>query len=313
MKKLTKSILAFTLGIITSLIVVKATTYISGSNVEYNNSKLTSTNINDAINELYTLSKTKKTIRAWEYHETGNNKCINGEEDTCISTECYKSGSTCETGTVIKYYVNDNEYRYFYVLRDNGTVITMQQRENTIRNIAWHSGENDNSYGPDTILSALEQATSIWTNVDILNYEPGVTNLYDGPNVSCTYKESNIICDDNSYANSTLGIRKARSRMITAKEAHDTGCLVYSSSTIGSCPDFMYNNLWQSKSYGGSYENNTKNESNNYDCGYWTSSFSSGSITNSWYVYRRGGISLNSNVADDAGARAVVEITKSNL
>ena len=322
-------LIPFTLGIILSVIVVGATTYISGSNVGYSNSKLTSDNIQDAIDELYTLSKTKTKIKAWEYHETGTKRCISGEEDTCISTTCYKSGSTCETGTVIKYYVNDNLFHYFYVLRDNGTTITMQQRENTIRNIAWHAGENDNSKGPDNILPILEQTTSTWTNVNVLEYTPGSTALYQNANTGCTYSSGAsgtylTSCGTNTY---TMSARKARARMITAFEVSSTGCLVYKDGSTytnivgnsinayneGSCPDYMHNYLYDSTSYGGSYNNNTTNEVGTYDYGYWTMSADSGHYTNAWRVNHGGNLGNNSTSHTINGARAVVEITKSNL
>ena len=312
LKKIYKVLLCFILGIVLSITIAGATTYISGSNVGYSNLKLTSTNISDAIDELYTLSRTKTKIKAWEYHETGTKKCINGEEDTCISTTCYKTGSTCDQGTVIKYYVNDNLYHYFYVLRDNGTKITMQQRENTIRNIAWHSGENNNSYGPDTVLPMLEQATSTWTNVDILEYTPGITNLYDKPNVSCTYSTGDytISCDNNSYTNSTLGTRKSRARIITAKEVTNTGCLF---GQTESCPSFMYNYLNDSTSYGGGYDDNTANENNLGNYSYWTMSIVLDYPHSCWYVTYKGYLTYSYVSGLSQGARAVVEITKSNL
>ena len=326
-KKNIISIFAFTLGIILPSIIAQATTYISGGNVGYNGA-LSSDNIQDAIDELYTLSRTKTKIKAWEYHETGSKKCINGEEDTCVSTTCYKTGSTCSMGTVIKYYVNDNEFHYFYVLRDVDGVITMQQRENTIRNISWISKEDyitaggtesdygtngRNEYGPITILNALEKSTSTWTNVDILDYTPGVTNLYDNPNVSCTYTDDNTIsCDNKSYTNSKLGTRKARARMITIKEAIDTGCQI-SDNGSGSCPDYMHNYLYSSTTYGGSYNNKTTNESGIYDYNYWTMSFINYSNERVFIVMRYGYLGDGAPSRLLYGARAVVEITKSNL
>ena len=324
-------LISFTLGIILSVIVVGATTYISGSNVGYSNSKLTSDNIQDAIDELYTKARTKKTITAWEYHESGTKKCINGEEDTCVQTECYKSGSTCTQGTVIKYYVNDNEFRYFYVLRDDGSKITMQQRENTIRNIAWHAGENDNSKGPDNILPILEQTTSTWTNVNVLEYTPGTTTLYTNAYTGCTYSGGSsgtylTSCGTNTY---TLSTRKTRARMITVLEASATGCLVARSGATyttpmtgqtsaynyGSCPDWMHNYLYNStnSSYGGSYNNNTTNESGTVDYGYWTLSADSVYPNTVWHVSRSGILNSSNTSITDLGARAVVEITKSNL
>ena len=346
-------LIPFTLGIVLPISIAKATTYISGSNIGYNGT-LSSDNIQDAIDELYTITHTKKKIEAWEYHETGSKKCINGEEGTCVQTECYKSGSTCDQGTVIKYYVNDNLYHYFYVLRDENGVITMQQRENTIRNIPWVTREDyvsaggDGSYydsanngngtvygrnnlGPLTILNALEKATSTWTNVDILEYIPGTDTLYENPYTGCTYSGGSsgtflTSCGTNTY---TLSSRKARARMITVLEASDVGCLVYKDGNTytnlignltnpfnkGSCPDFMHNYLYDSanSSYGGSYSDNTVNESSIRNYGYWTMSAYSGNTWGAWNIDCGGFIDYDKANNTNFGARAVVSITKSNL
>lgn len=324
--KNSKLFLGLIIGIISVSIVYAAT--ISSKNVTYKNS-----NLESEINDLYAEIKTKPLITAWTYNEdsSADNYCINGEETSCEKTDCYKSDKKCEMGTVIRYYVNDNEYRYFYVLNDNGTKITMQQRENTIRNIAWHAGANDNSYGPDTVLPALEQATSTWTNVDVLDYTPRTTLLYDKANVSCTYSTDNykITCTNDPYTNSTLGTRKSRARMITVQEAGKAGCLVYRDGSIyttpipgqvseynyGSCPDYMHNYLYSSsdKSYGGTYDNNTPNEDNIYDRGYWTMSYFDGYSTVAWTVNLSGRLYDDYTSNNSHGARAVVEITKSNL
>ncbi len=309
---------------------VYAATIISSINVGYSNesSKLVADNVQDAIDEVYDKSFSKTTITAYEYSEQ-EPKCINGEEKTCIKTDCYKKGKTCKQGTVIKYYVKENEYHYFYVLRDDGTKITMQQRENTIRNIPWHAGENANREGPTTVLPALEQATSTWVNVNVLEYEPGVTNLYENAYTGCTYIASEtsdykIRCETNTYTNSVLGTRKARARMITALEASATGCLVYkdgatdsrviqpsiNSNNQGSCPDFMHNYLYSSKSFGGSYNNDTVNENGVYDNGYWTMSAYLSSTFQAWSVYRGGHLNCSTITLTLSGARAVVEITK---
>ncbi len=311
---------------------VYAATIISSINVGYNNasSKLAADNVQAAIDEVYDKSFSKPSIVAYEYSEK-DPKCINGEEKTCVKTDCYKKGKTCKQGTVIKYYVKENEYHYFYVLRDDGTKITMQQRENTIRNIPWHAGANDNSKGPDTILPQLEAATSTWVNVNVLNYEPGVTTLYENANTGCTYTASTtsdykIRCEKNTYTSSVLGKRKARARMITALEAGSTGCLVYKDGAtdkrviqpsinaynFGSCPDWMHNYLWESKNYGGSYNNDTVNENENHGHCYWTMSAYSGDTAYAWNVGRAGIVSSAYNTTNPlGGARAVVEINKS--
>ncbi len=333
MKERIKMLIIFVLGgIILGGIGVYAATVISSINVGYSNesSKLVADNVQEAIDEVYDKSFNKELITAYEYSEQEPNKCINGEEKTCVKTDCYKKGKTCEQGTVIKYYVNDSEFHYFYVLRDNGITITMQQRENTVRNIPWHAESNDNTKGSDTILPALEQATSTWTNVNIIEYEPGITNLYENANTGCTYtanetSDYKIRCETNTYTSLVLGERKARARMITAQEAGSTGCLVYKDGETdkrvippsknaynqSSCPDWMHNYLYQTKSFGGSYNNNTQNENGVYDYDYWTMSANSGNSTNAWFVDRAGYLDRYTGTTSNYnGARAVVEITK---
>ncbi len=327
MKEKIKMLIIFVLGGITiGGIGVYAATIISSINVGYSNanSKLAADNVQAAIDEVYDKSFNKELITAYEYSEQ-DPKCINGEEKTCVKTDCYKKGKTCEQGTVIKYYVNNHEFHYFYVLRDDGTKITMQQRENTIRNIPWHAGENANREGPTTVLPALEQATSTWVNVNVLEYTPGITNLYENANTGCISTEDyKIRCETNTYTSTVLGTRKARARMITAQEASSTGCLVWKNGATdnrviqpsinaynqGSCPDFMHNYLWESKNYGGSYSNDTLNENGVYDNCYWTMSACFGNTT-AWIVDRGGFLGNDSIIYTKYGARAVVEITKS--
>ena len=332
MKKIIKiikqNIIGFILGLIVTGTSVYATTVILGSNILYDNanSKLTSTNVQDAIDELYDKTFTKKKIKAYTYSETGSNKCINGEEKTCVETKCYenKSANNCVQGTIIKYYVNDTEQKIFYVLHDDGDTITMQQRENTVRNIVWYKDSNDSTKGPLTILPYLEAATATWTNVELQEYTAGYTNFYENAYTGCTYSTSNykITCSVNTYngdqANLTLSKRKVRARMITAQEASSTGCLVWKDgsedSTInqGSCPDFMHNYLVQSKTYGGSYEDNTVNEDGVYSYDYWTMSADSSDSSHAWSVSRKGFMYSSSYGTCDTGygARAVVVISK---
>ena len=322
MRKILRIIKHNILGFIVGAVVfgslgVYAATVILGSNVVYDNasSKLTSTNVQDAIDELYDKTFVKKKIKAYTYSETGNNKCINGEEKTCVENTCYenKSANSCIQGTIIKYYVNDTEQKVFYVLHDDGATITMQQRENTVRNIAWYQDSDDNTKGPLTILPYLEAATATWTNVELQEYTAGYTNFYENAYTGCTHSTSNskITCNTNTYngeeANLTLSKRKVRARMITVQEASTTGCLVWNR---GSCPDFMHNYLYQSASYGGSYDDNTVNENGAYNYDYWTMSALSSSSTDAWTIGRGGDLSLNSTTGMAYGARAVVVISK---
>ena len=311
---------------------VYAASVIAASNVGYSdNNDLGAVNVQDAIDKLYDKTFTKKKIIGYEYHETGSNRCINGEEKTCKLTTCYedKAINSCVQGTIIKYYVNATEQKVFYVLHDDGATITMQQRENTVRNIPWYQDANDNTKGPLTILPYLEAATATWTNVEFQEYTAGYTNFYENAYTGCTYSTSNykITCNVNTYngdsANLTLSKRKVRARMITAQEASSTGCLVYkdgsTNSTImgssidaynqGSCPDWMHNYLRESTKFGGSYEDNTVNENGYYNNDYWTMSAADGSSF-AWLVDYRGYLSTIYPFFSHYGARAVVVISK---
>ena len=273
----------------------------------------------------------KEKIKAYTYSETGNNKCINGEEETCVETTCYKTktANSCIQGTIIKYYVNDTEQKVFYVLHDDGSTITMQQRENTVRNIPWYKDADDSTKGPLTILPSLEAATETWTNVEFQEYTAGYTNFYQNAYTGCTHTgDYKITCSVNTYngdqANLTLSKRKVRARMITAQEASSTSCLVWKDgskdSTImgnsidawnnGTCPDWMHNYLYQSKTYGGSYEDNTVNENGQYNYDYWTMSADSSDSPRAWFVRRGGGLGYSGTSDTDIGARAVVVISK---
>lgn len=271
---------------------------------------------------------------AYIYNESaGDTQCINGEEATCQITNCYTDSSkdSCKQGTVIKYKVNDTESKYFYVLHDDGSTITMQQRENTVRNIPWYKDADDSTKGPLTILSYLEAATATWTNVEFQEYTAGYTNFYQNAYTGCTFSTSDykITCSVNTYngdqANLTLSKRKVRARMITAQEASSTGCLVWKDgskdSTImgnsinawnhGSCPDWMHNYLYGSKTHGGSYEDNTVNENGEYNYDYWTMSAYSSYSHNAWTVGRAGHLDGNRYTSHTVyGARAVVVINK---
>ena len=336
MRKILRIIKHNILGFIVGAVVfgslgVYAATVILGSNVVYDNasSKLTSTNVQDAIDELYSKTFIKKRIKAYTYSETGSNKCINGEEKTCVETTCYenKSANSCIQGTIIKYYVNDTEQKVFYVLHDDGATITMQQRENTVRNIPWYKDADDNTKGPLTILASLEAATSTWTNVELQEYTAGYTNFYENAYTGCNQTSNyKITCNTNTYngdqANLTLSKRKVRARMITAQEASSTSCLCYkdgyADSTImgnsinsynqGSCPDWMHNYLYQSKINGGSYEDNTTNENGDYNWDYWT--MSADSSSNAWKVTHGGDLNSTNTSKNAHAARAVVIISK---
>jgi len=168
--------------------------------------------------------KNKNISNIWKYDQRSGSStfCVTGEESTCLPI----NPDTFEPGTIIKYKVNDTTEKYFHVLNDNGNTLTLQQRENTVYNTAWYADENDNSKGPTTILSALENAIADWTNVLDQTYTLGTTVFKDNAFTGCNYDSTNKVfnCTMNRY---TLGPRTAKARMITVQEASHLGCLGY--------------------------------------------------------------------------------------
>ena len=317
-------------------------TFTFGSDVGLENATLTFPNDKESL----TLTANTNIVKAYTYNEdsTAANYCINGEEATCAETDCIEDNeaNSCSMGTIIEYKVNDTEQKYFYVLRDEGKNMVLQQRENTIRNIAWASQEDyvaaggtaeqygangKNDKGPITILNALEDATSTWNHVNMLEYVLGTTSLYQNAFTGCSYSGGNELsgyqpeCSTNTY---TMTKRRARARMITVLEASSTGCLVYKDGSHytdimgnsidaynrGSCPDFMHNYLYNSTSYGGSYNDNTTNVSGIYDYGYLTLSARSVNSTDAWLVSHSGCLGHSGTSGTDYGARAVVQVSK---
>ena len=289
-------------------------------------------------------------IQAYNYQEdkTATNYCINGEEETCEKTTCLENSdaNSCIQGTIVRYAVNDTESHYFYVLHDDGATLTLQQRENTVKNVPWISKEDyisaggteaeygtdgNNSKGPITAITKLEEATKTWSNVNDMTYQMGTTN-FNGTTAftGCTYSTTDykITCSVNTYnsnANAlTFPKRTAKARMITAQEANSTSCLVYKDgskdSTImgssidaynrGTCPDWMHNYLYQSTTYGGSYDDNNANTDGVYNYDYWTMSADSSTSARINFV-DRGGYMYNTNAYITlGGARAVIQINK---
>lgn len=254
--------------------------------------------------EIVKFSGNPYIMKAYNYNDdnTAGNYCLTGDEDTCERTECYKdkSASSCPFGTIIKYKVNDAEEKVFYVIEDHGDTITLQQRENTINNIEWYAEGNDNTKGPLTVLSKLEEETKKWDNVLDQVYTMGTTTFKDIAFTGCAAYNT---CSSNAY---TLEEKTVKARMITAQEAAALNC----TDVQNSCPKWMSNYLYLSTSHGGTVDDNTP-INGKYNQNYWTmSSFttipgSAMNITNSGILTGANGLTT-----DVAGARAVIEISK---
>lgn len=306
MKKITyqgkiKFILGIILGIILARTGVYALTTIVGSNVDYSNikSELKSTNVQEAIDELYEKADIRKLgrfIAAYTYNESEANKCITGEEETCKKTTCYqdKTANSCKAGTIIRYMVNDTDIINFHVMFDEGNTMVMQSQRNLVYNTKWYGQSGKNSEGPTTILPVLENITKGWSNVNNQTYTLGTTSLSEkGEQTGCDDNELN--CTTNTY---TLTERTAKARMITVQEAKALGCTRENKS----CPIWMYNYLTGSKNMGG-----TMNDPDaNY---YWTLSANSSFTNRAFTIHCNGHITGNyTNVG--FGIRAVIVVSK---
>ncbi len=287
-----KIVLAFILGLILAGGGVYAVNLINARDIDYSNSKLSSDNVQGAIDELYekvdigkSINKAGKFVVAYTYSESGSNQCIMGNEVTCQKNTCYETKTTgsCPAGTIILYKVNDTNIVGFNVLFDEGSTMTMQSQRKIVANMQWISkedyvsaggtdygstGKNDN--GPLTILKALENATSSWSNVNDQTYSLET-------NTGCSTYNS---CIANTY---TLGSRTGKARMISVEEAVAYGC------PNNICKKFMTAN---GKEY------------------YWTSSADSLHSSIGWYVNHDDSKLSGLSVIYTPGARAVVEVSK---
>ena len=306
-------LMGLVIGLALSGIVTYAATVISASSIKYTDTyNISATNVQDAIDKVSERVKNFNSkdniVVAYKYNDT---TCVSGDEATCEVSDCYKTktANSCSSGTIIKFRVNSKETKTFYVLHDDGSTITLQQRENIIRNDSWNS-ENTNAKGPITILQHLESATSNWVNVNTQTYTMGTTNFNNtNAYTGCSSNGSNISCSTNTY---TLATRTARARMITLQEAYAVGCRPYvDSSSVGSCPKWMYNYLENVTSLGGSIDDNTITMNDKANKNYWTMTSISSSSTAAWHVGHAGYLGFLLDVTTtDTGARAVVVISK---
>lgn len=167
-----------------------------------------------------------------------------------ISNECVKANNKCDSNSIksgisLDLSVNDNETYKFYVLKDDGDILTLIMDE-YLSNNKWSNSINN---GPDNVMDYLINSTKNWTNVtDItLNLNGINSNNYNG----CQTYNS---CQSNIY---TINSFNSKARLPMVQELADLGC----TTTAGSCPSWL-NNL------------------SSQDIGYWTSSVN----TNVWYV-----------------------------
>ncbi len=317
-RNIKKFMIGLLLGFSVSIGVGYAAT-VAGSSTTYdkNNSGLSSTNVQAAIDELYTKAKNSKVnadiVNAYVYDKTN---CTTGNETGCQTTTCYKNktANSCLPGTIIDYKVNNNTQVRFHVVHDDGTIITLQSQKNTLNNTMWYTSDNS-KYGPTTALSALESATSNWTNVNDQTYTIGSYSDTLGSSECSIYKSSSYFTTETQYSigcysGYKLTRKQVKARMITVQEAQKVGCEYNSTSSCktSSCPIWMYNYLNGSTSCRGTVNDSSAGSR------YWTMTSADDfmgvtSLYNAWYVESQGGLSAF-HLDYKYGIRAVVEISK---
>ena len=177
----------------------------ANGNVEVELLKATTENITESFTCTISASATERTTvgveqansnitKVMKYSTDASDRCITGDEATCEEIT-HQTTNTYTPGTILKYKVNSSTTRTFFVLHDDGDKLTLQDRENLVNNIKWYADAQDNTHGPITALTALESATSSWSNVEDQTYEMGVTN-FNGTNAYTGCSSSG--CDRNS-------------------------------------------------------------------------------------------------------------------
>ena len=308
---------------VTLTISVYAATVVDGTKIGYSNStsKLSSTDIQGALDEIYTdtmdIRKYSNIVSAYTYNAS---TCVTGEESTCVATTCYKSttANSCKAGDIIKYKVNDTDIVTFHVMYDKGTTMTMQSQKNIVRNTPWMGKEdytNANTdatscshdacvdEGPLTAMKALERTTQGWTNVDSQFLTMGRTEFIGNLNTGCNVYNN---CTKLTYSWESSP-RTGKARMITLQEAVDLGC----TDTNSSCPKWMYNYLSNSTSYGGTVNDTALDPATAKGMlGYWTMNASSYYANNAWGISPKGIAASLNLYSNNYGIRAVVSIKK---
>ena len=129
----------------------------------------------------------------------------NDNSTTKKYSTCAKSGNKCTEkeiydGQLVNVKVNDSENYDFYVISDDGTNLTLLKNGSLGPTVAWLNYEDLESvfnyhdwagpkFGPYTILKQLNNLTSSWTNINVIeNYDfqnPGFSNSgYKGLKIS---------------------------------------------------------------------------------------------------------------------------------
>ena len=261
-----------------------------------------------------------------------NDSYVNYEYRNIDSLITLVDGVVGEIGSKYLVNVNDVDLFYFYLLSKNSdsTVNLIMDRnicnDGTIKYTlannyciyAWHAGEDNNNYGPDTAMINLYNATKNWKNVDdmIMNYSD-VGNGYLSIMTSTSDKVTTIMgknysTSDNQVFGNTEYPLKAR--LATFNEILDAGCELSASdeSTNGSCPIWLMENMKYYNLNNDKYSINNNDESYQNILGYCLLSSSASSV-GARMVGAHGIVGSNYVTANIFGIRPVTTIKEGDL
>ena len=159
-------------------------------------------------------------------------------------------------GDKYTYKVNDTDTFNFYVLKVEGDKVhlimdrnicedgTVATEQNTCL-VAWHAGENNNNYGPDTAMTYLYNGTKNWTNVPdmMMDYEDenNKTDSTKGGYTGITISNGvATITGKNGASNTTIGTTSQPLKARLPKENEVSGTDGnHCTESAGSCPSWL--------------------------------------------------------------------------
>ena len=234
-------------------------------------------------------------------------------------------------GDKYTYKVNDTDTFNFYVLSfneddtvnlimdrnicENGTVDYANDLDNNYCRYAWHSGTNDSTYGPDTAMQVLYNATKKWSNVPnmIFNYVDENSSVNGYKDISVNDGIS-VITSKNEEVIKVLGtaIEPLKARMPKKSEvvSNDNDKICSHTGPCNQCPNWLVDYLDSPSSICGDIYITNSHIGN--IVGYWllSSYFEGGS----YYIGNNGNDGADyTNIYDKYGIRPVIKVPIEDL
>jgi len=182
----------------------------------------------------------------------------NVESETNVSkkySECAKVGNQCSEQEIfeeqlVNVSVNEKLSYDFYVISDDGTNLTLLKNGSLGNPVEWTSeydienvfldtsGWPNNSYGPYTALTYLNELTKEWSNIDIIeNYKFQNPRPYgDDEYIGLNIQNGTITLTSNNSINKIVP-GDARARLMTLNE------IEFINGINGDFADWLYNKL----------------------------------------------------------------------